>query len=56
MSGFFVSDGRHGSRSLPRACFIHKRLVRHRIDGLEIKGDLVALAEKVRHRIDGLEM
>ena len=26
MSGFFVSDGRHGSRSLPRGWFLHKGL------------------------------
>ena len=30
-------------------------LVRHRIDGLEILKDIVALCILVRHRIDGLE-
>ena len=30
-------------------------LVRHRIDGLEIKPLVIALASYVRHRIDGLE-
>ena len=27
MNGFFVSDGRHGSRSLPRGCFLDKWLI-----------------------------
>ena len=26
MSGFFLSDGRHGSRSLPRGCSLYKML------------------------------